>query len=88
MANTRSAAKRARQAEKRRLRNKAIRTRVRTVTKRVLAAVQAGDTAAASAALVTAQSVIDRAAKRGVLHRRAAARRKSRLARRVQRNAG
>ncbi len=85
MANIRSAIKRARQSEKRRARNRSIRTRVRNVSKQVVVAVAAGDGAAAGNALTVAQSVIDRAAKRGVLHRRAAARRKSRLARRVNR---
>ena len=85
MANIRSAIKRARQSEKRRARNRSIRTRVRNVSKQVVVAVAAGDGAAAGNALTVAQSVIDRAAKRGVLHRRAASRRKSRLARRVNR---
>jgi small subunit ribosomal protein S20 len=83
MANTRSAKKRIRQSEKRRLRNRAVRTRVRTETKKVLRAVAAGDRETAAQAYVQAQSVIDRAVKRGVLHWRTAARRKSRLARRV-----
>ncbi len=81
MANTKSAIKRARQSEKRRQENRSVRTRVRTATK---AAVSAAGQDGAEAAMRTAQSVIDRAAKKGVLHRRAAARRKSRLARRVQ----
>lgn len=58
-----------------------MRTRVRTATK---AAISAAGQEGAEAAMRTAQSVIDRAAKKGVLHRRAAARRKSRLARRVR----
>ena len=87
MANIRSAIKRARQSEKRRARNRSIRTRVRNVSKRVVMAVATGNGSAAGSALTAAQSVIDRAAKRGVLHRRAASRRKSRLARRVNRMA-
>lgn len=85
MANTYSAKKRTRQNEKRRARNRVIKTRVRTVSKQVQAVVTTGDAAAAGTALIAAQSVIDRAQKRGVLHRRTAARRKSQLARRVNR---
>ena len=78
MANTKSAIKAARQAEKRRVANRSVRTRVKNASKAVATAVGSGAEGAASA-LRTAQSVIDRAAKRGVLHPRAAARRKSRL---------
>lgn len=78
MANTKSAIKMVKQSEKRRAQNRSVRTRVRSASKAVTAAVGTPDSAAA---LQTAQSVIDRAAKRGVLHPRAAARRKSRLAR-------
>jgi len=80
LANTKSAIKRIKQAERQRTRNRSVRTRVRTAGKAALAAI---GTPEAAAALQTAQSVIDRAAKRGVLHPRAAARRKSRLARRA-----
>lgn len=79
MANTKSAIKAARQSEKRRAANRSVRTRVRTATKAALQA-PAGQ---GEDAFRAAQSVIDRAAKKGVLHRRAAARRKSRLARRI-----
>lgn len=78
LANTKSAIKAARQAEKRRVANRSVRTRVKNASKAVATAVSGGAEGAASA-LRTAQSVIDRAAKRGVLHPRAAARRKSRL---------
>ncbi len=82
MANTKSAIKAARQSEKRRAANRSVRTRVRTASKAVvLAAAGKGDDVAS--ALRTAQSIIDRAAKRGVLHQRAAARRKSRLMRKL-----
>jgi len=80
MANTKSALKAIRQSERRRVRNRSVRTRVRTATKAALAA---GGGPVGEQTLRTAQSVIDRAAKRGVLHWRAAARRKSRLARRA-----
>ncbi len=81
MANTKSAIKAARQAEKRRAANRSVRTRVKTASKAVVTALGSGG--AVEASLQTAQSVIDRAAKRGVLHHRAAARRKSRLMKRV-----
>ena len=86
LANNKSAIKRVRQAEERRSRNRSVRTRVRNVGKAVLqaAAAPGKDPAALTDALRAAQSIIDRAAKHGVLHRRAAARRKSRLARRAQ----
>jgi small subunit ribosomal protein S20 len=84
MANTASARKAVRQSERRRVRNRAVRTRVRTATKAARAAFAPGaDPATVAKAMSGAQSVIDRAAKRGVLHPRAAARRKSRLARRA-----
>jgi small subunit ribosomal protein S20 len=70
-----------RQAERRRLRNKPIRTRTRTAVKEARAAIVAG--AENVAELVrTAISQLDRAVTKGVLHRNAAARRKSRLMRR------
>ena len=86
MANNKSAIKRIRQAEERRSRNRSVRTRVRNVSKVVLQAAAAPrtDPVVLADALRAAQSTIDRAAKHGVLHRRAAARRKSRLARRAQ----
>ncbi len=80
MANTHSAIKQARKSEKRRVRNRSVRTRVRTTTKAVLLA-ESPETA--TSALRTAQRVLDRAAKRGVIHPNTAARRKSRLAKRV-----
>lgn len=80
MANTKSAMKAARQAEARRAANRSVRTRIRTATKVAQTAPADGRTDA----LRQAQSVIDRAAKGGVLHWRAAARRKSRLAKRLQ----
>ncbi|MEW5862298.1 MAG: 30S ribosomal protein S20 [Pseudomonadota bacterium] len=80
MANIKSAQKRARQSVERRRRNMSLRTAVRTAIKRVKKAIAAGDKAAALAALQASQAVIDRVAAKGVLHRNAAARHKSRLA--------
>jgi small subunit ribosomal protein S20 len=83
VANHKSALKRAKQNELRRLRNKAVKTRVRSAVKTVRTA--AGD--AAEGELKAAQSVIDRAAKKGVLHKRTAARKISRLRKTVNKKA-
>ena len=80
MANIKSARKRARQAVQRRSRNVSLRTAARSAVKDVKKAIAAGDKAAAAAALVKSQAVIDRVAAKGVLHPNAAARQKSRLA--------
>lgn len=72
-------AKRLRQAEKRRLRNRAVKTRAKKASTRALAAVDAGDQEQAGAAVREAQRMLDRAAGKGVIHKKATARRKSRL---------
>ena len=80
MANHKSALKRAGQSEIRRLRNRSVKTRVKNVIKTVQAA-KAGQTDTdIDAAMTNAQSIIDKAAKKGVLHKRTAARKISRLA--------
>lgn len=83
MANHASAIKRNLQSQKRRLRNRVVKTRVKSVVKKVHATGQAGDAASLTEDLRIAQSVIDKAAKKGVLHKRTASRKISRLARRV-----
>ena len=80
MANIKSARKRARQAVGLRVKNMGMRTAARSAIKDVKKAIAAGDKKAATAALVKSQAVIDRVAAKGVLHRNAAARQKSRLA--------
>ncbi|MGD8835014.1 MAG: 30S ribosomal protein S20 [Desulfobacteraceae bacterium] len=80
MANHKSALKRAGQNENRRMRNRSVKTRVKTVVKEVRQAVANNADDGAKALLVTAQSAIDKAAKKGVLHKRTAARKVSRLA--------
>jgi small subunit ribosomal protein S20 len=75
MANTKSAAKRARQTQRRALRNRQVLSRTRTLSKR------AGDASAQAADITALISAIDKAAKRGIIHRNAAVRRKARLAR-------
>lgn len=79
MPNTKSAMKRMRQAEKRRLRNRFYRSTARTYVKRARAAIAAGDLEAAQEAIKQAVSALDRAAEKGVIHKNNASRRKSRL---------
>ena len=79
MANTRSAEKRNRQAESRRVRNLAVRTGVKSAVRMVREAVAHGDAAQAKQALHRAARIIDRAASKGVLHRNAASRKIARL---------
>ncbi len=82
MANHKSALKRARQNEIRRMRNKATQTRVKSATKDVR---QAADANAEDAVgvLNNAKSAIDKAAKKGVIHKNTAARKVSSLSRLV-----
>ena len=79
MANSPQAKKRARQAEKRRTHNASLRSLVRTVIKKVNAAVISGDAEQAKAAYDKAVPVIDRMADKGIIHKNKAARHKSRL---------
>ncbi|MEM9254886.1 MAG: 30S ribosomal protein S20 [Pseudomonadota bacterium] len=79
MANSPQAKKRARQAVKRRTHNASLRSLVRTVIKKVDAAVLSGDAQAAQSAYAAAVPVIDRMADKGIIHKNKAARHKSRL---------
>ena len=79
MANSPQAKKRAKQAEKRRAHNGSLRSLVRTVIKKVNAAINSGDSATAKAAYESAVPVIDRMADKGIIHKNKAARHKSRL---------
>jgi small subunit ribosomal protein S20 len=79
MPNNRNAAKAARQSEKRRLRNRAARTSLRTVVRKAREAVSTGDQTAAEAALRTAAKKLDQAASKKFIHKNKAARLKSRL---------
>lgn len=81
MANHKSALKRARQNEVRRLRNKSARTRVRTAIKSVRESASENSPDKAFQELNLAKSIIDKAAKKGTLHKRTAARKISRLTR-------
>ena len=82
MANIRSQIKRNRQNEKRRLRNKAVRSELRTRTKVAVAAAASG-AETGEAALKAALKRIDKAAAKGVIHKNQAANRKSRLMRKI-----
>jgi|TARA_B110000977_G_scaffold105205_1_gene137273 small subunit ribosomal protein S20 len=79
VANSPQAKKRARQSEKRRTHNSSLRSLVRTVIKKVNAAIGSGDPAAAKSAYDNAVPVIDRLADKGIIHKNKAARHKSRL---------
>jgi small subunit ribosomal protein S20 len=80
MANIKSARKRARQAQLRRVHNMSLRTAVRTAIKNVKKAAAGGDKVAAEKVLHDSQRIIDRVVAKGVMHRNAGDRHKSRLA--------
>jgi len=79
MPTTLSAKKRLRQSEKRRKRNQATKSKIKTLKKRVLAAIDSGDRAKAQSALRECFSALDRAANKKVIHKNKASRDKSRL---------
>ncbi|HMO56706.1 MAG TPA: 30S ribosomal protein S20 [Roseiflexaceae bacterium] len=81
MANTKSAQKRIRANERRHLRNKSYRSRVKTLIKKAEQTIFAGKPDAA--AVRDAMSTLDKAAVKGIIHKNNAARRKSRLAKKL-----
>lgn len=83
MPNIKSAAKRVKTARARALRNASTKSSVRTAVKRYEAQLAQGDPGAAEAALRKAISAVDKAAKKGVIHKNQAARRKSRLSKKL-----
>jgi small subunit ribosomal protein S20 len=83
LANTKSAIKRLRSAERRRLRNRVHRGRARTAVKNARRLMDEGHLEEAREAVHVAVSVLDSAAQKGVIHKNNAARRKSRLMRRL-----
>ena len=83
MANTKSAKKAVRQITRRTETNKTRRSTMRTHLRKVEEAIASGDKDAAQAALRVAEPVLARTAQLGILHRRAASRKVSRLAKRV-----
>ena len=83
VANIKSQIKRNRQNEADRVRNKAVRTSLKTDAKKLRSAVDDGDAGAAAEAFAHAARQLDKAASKGMVHKRTAARRKSRMARAV-----
>ena len=83
MANIKSQLKRIKTNEKARLRNKAVKSELKTYVRRVREAVAASDKDKASAALVDASRKLDKAVSKGVIHANQAANRKSALAKAV-----
>ena len=79
MANIKSAKKRILVSKKKEMRNKAVKTELKTLVKKVDAAIAEGNKEAASTAVLVATSKIDKAAKKGILHKNTAARKVSRL---------
>lgn len=83
MANIKSAKKRILVIEKKTLRNKMIKSQVKTAVKKVLAAIEAQDVATAKANLTVAISTIDKARAKGIFHKNTASRKISRLTKAV-----
>lgn len=79
MANSAQARKRAKQNDKRRQHNAALRSKMRTYVKRVRSAINAGDKSQAQDAFKAAVPVLDKMAGKGIVHKNSAARYKSRL---------
>lgn len=87
MANIKSAEKRARIAEKARLRNKAYKSAMKTRIKHFENLAVEGDLEKAEAAFKDASSYLDKMVTKGIIHKNAAARKKSRLAKRIKTSA-
>ena len=83
MATHKSALKHQRQSEKRRMRNVSIKSYLKTITKKARKAVEEKDKTGASQALAEAVSAFDKAASKGIIHKKMASRRISRLTRGV-----
>ncbi len=79
MANTKSALKRIRSSERKKARNKPVRTALKTYVRSATAQLTAGVTEDSAEAVVRAISALDKAAGKGIIHPNQAARRKSRL---------
>jgi small subunit ribosomal protein S20 len=80
VANIKSQIKRNRQNEKARLRNKSVKSALKTAVRKYHAAVQAGDAVAAESLMRAASRKLDQAASKGVIHKNQAANRKSAIA--------
>ncbi|MEW5922172.1 MAG: 30S ribosomal protein S20 [Bacillota bacterium] len=88
MPNIKSAFKRMKQSEVRRQRNRQVKSRLKSAVKQFLVAVEGDKAQEARRKLETATKIIDKAASKGVLHKRTAARKKSRLAKKLNEQAG
>ena len=88
MANSKQAAKRAKQSTKQRTVNAGLRTQLRSAIKKVQKAIATGDAKAAEAALRSEQPTIDAIADKRIIHKNKAARHKSRLHQQVKALAG
>ena len=84
MANIKSQIKRNKQNEKARQRNKAVKSALRTSVRKFREAAEGGDVAEAETALRAACRQLDKAASKGVIHKKQAANRKSAIARRAE----
>ena len=85
MANIKSQIKRNRQNERARVRNRSVRSALKTSQKKVRTAADSGDLETASTRNLEAARALDKAVSAGVIHKRTAARRKSRLAKQIMR---
>lgn len=83
MANHKSAAKKARRDAEARLRNRSNRSELKTGVKKFLAVIAAGDKTLAAQQLPLTQGLVDKACRKGVMHKNAADRTKSRMAAKV-----
>ena len=87
MANTKSAKKRAAKSLLQREKNRAVRSRMRSAVKKVRVAAAGGDAQRAEALLAEAITIVDTTAQKGIIHKNAAARTKSRLTKAVRKGA-
>ena len=84
MANTAQAKKRVRQSEKARAHNASQRSAMRTAVKKLLRTIEGGDKSAMQTVFIEASSALDRAARKGLIHKNKAARLKSLLSARIK----
>jgi small subunit ribosomal protein S20 len=83
LAHTKSGKKRIRTAERNRVRNQAVKSRTKTMVKKLLTAIEAKDAEAAKAALSVTYKELDKAVSKGVFKKNTVSRRKARLAAKV-----
>ncbi|MFO0904682.1 MAG: 30S ribosomal protein S20 [Pirellulales bacterium] len=88
MAHTKSAKKRHKQSEANRAKNRAVKSSLKTIGKKVREAAASGNVEAAEATFRAATAKLDRAASKGVIHANAAARTKSRLSAAIKKSKG